>query len=310
MKDPTMTQPSPASPLLKLTLPKGRIQEKLLVLLGDMGLTLSTSSRSYRPVCNDPRLDVKVLKPQNIASLVGLGRHDCGFTGADWVAEQQADVVELLDLGLDPVSIVAALPEALLAEVGNPLEGAQLPHGRPWLVASEYPVLTQTWLAKHAINATYVRSYGATEALPPDDADMIVDNTATGSTLRQNRLAIVATVMTSTTRLIANKQVMDDPAKRVVLEEMVMLMEACLRARNKVLVEMNVEAERVEALLASVPAMRSPTVSPLHGANPAGQNGFAIKIAVDRLALPALLPTLKAAGAQDILVYKLEKILP
>jgi len=219
-------------------------------------------------------------------------------------------VVELLDLGLDPVSIVAALPEALLNEVGNPLQGATLPQQRPWLVASEYPGLTQGWLAKHGLNATYVRSYGATEALPPDDADIIVDNTATGSTLRQNRLAIIDIVMTSTTRFIAHPSAMADPVKSQILNEYVMLMQACLQARQKVLVEMNVESDNVEALLKHVPAMRSPTVSPLHGDKPAGQNGFAIKVAVDRAALPALLPLLKQAGAQDILVYKLEKIMP
>jgi ATP phosphoribosyltransferase len=288
-----------ATPLLKMTLPKGRIQEKLLTLLQGVGLSFSTSARSYRPVCNDPTLQAKVLKPQNIPALIALGRHDCGFTGADWVYEQQADVVELLDLGLDPVQIVAAMPESLAQGEQNPLTNKS----KQVVVASEYPRLTQDFIAKHQLNAVYVRSFGATEALPPEDADVIVDNTATGSTLRQNRLSIVDILMTSTTRFIANKEAYADPWKRQKLDELVLLLQAQLQARRRVLLEMNVSAEQFEGLIQVLPSMRAPTVAPLHN----GQ-GFAVKVAVETSKVPALIPQLVAAGATDLLEYKLEKI--
>jgi ATP phosphoribosyltransferase len=290
--------PDPSS-LLKMTLPKGRIQEKVLALLDEAGVSFRSSPRSYRPVSSDPTIEGKVLKPQNIPSLVALGRHDCGFTGADWVYEQRADVVELLDLGFDPVKVVAAMPEDLYNSPTNPLTNRD----RQVLIASEYPRLTQDFIAKHNLNALYVQSFGATEALPPEDADLIVDNTSTGTTLRHNRLVIVDELMRSTTRFIAHKSALDNPVKRQKLDELVMLMQASLRAKAKVLLEMNVSPEVFEAVVGQLPAMRSPTVSPLHGAD-----GFAVKVAVDKSDVAALVPRLVAAGARDILEYRLEKI--
>jgi ATP phosphoribosyltransferase len=291
--------PNPANPTLKLTLPKGRIQEKITLLLARMGLTFSASPRSYRPKCIDSSIETKVLKPQNIPTLISLGRHDCGFTGADWVYEHNADVVELLDLGFDPVTIVAAMPETLADGAENPMHNKT----RQVVVASEYPRLTADFIAKHQLNAVYVRSFGATEALPPEDADIIVDNTATGTTLRLNRLAIVDEIMHSTTRFIASKQAMADPWKRQKLEEMVMLMQACLRANKRVLLEMNVAKEVFDSVISQLPAMRSPTISHLHG-----EEGFAVKVAVDSAEVRTLIPRLVAAGAKDILEYKVEKI--
>lgn len=288
------------NPLL-LTLPKGRIQEKVLALLAEVGLGFRSSPRSYRPVCNDAAIVAKVLKPQNIPSLVALGRHDCGFTGADWVFEHDADVVELLDLGFDPVKIVAAMPESLYNSADNPFQNRE----RQMIVASEYPRLTQRFIADHNLNAVYVRSFGATEALPPEDADMIVDNTATGTTLRLNRLVIVEELMASTTRFIAHRKALENPAKRQKLDELVMLMQARLRADQKVLLEMNVSPEALEAIVAQLPCMRSPTVSPLHG-----ETGFAVKVAVPKAEVARLIPQLAAAGARDILEYRLEKIVP
>ncbi|MDX2084551.1 MAG: ATP phosphoribosyltransferase [Candidatus Melainabacteria bacterium] len=286
------------SPTLKLLLPKGRIQEKVMVLLAAVGHRYTVSNRSYKPVCSDAEIDAKILKAQNIPALVALGRHDCGFTGHDWVQEQQADVVELLDLGYDPVRIVAAVPEAFLqAPQGFPFTD------RPLVVASEYRGLTERYLAKKGYQAVFVQTYGATEALPPDDADMIVDNTATGSTLRLNRLAIVDTLLESTTRFVANRQSLQNPWKRRKLEELCMLMESSIRASKKVLLEMNVPKEALEAVVASLPSMKSPTVSPLFG-----EEGFAIKTAVDKADVSRLIPSLMAAGARDILEYHLEKI--
>jgi ATP phosphoribosyltransferase len=288
---------------LKLTLPKGRIQERVLSLLGAVGLEFKTSNRSYKPICSNLGVEAKILKAQNIPALVHLGRHDCGFTGVDWVFEQQADVVELLDLGFDPVTIVAAIPEALHQSADNPLTNKN----RQIVIASEYERCTRLLIDKHQLNAVYVRSFGATEAFPPEDADMIVDNTATGSTLAMNRLVVVDEVMRSTTRFIASKEAMANPVKRAQLEELVMLMQARLRAKSRVLLEMNVSEAvfvAVIGLLADL-SMNAPTVAPLHG-----QNGYAVKVAVPASDVPRLIPQLVAVGATDILEYKLEKIVP
>jgi ATP phosphoribosyltransferase len=280
---------------LKLLLPKGRIQPKVFALLERIGLAFTNGDHSLRPACAHPSIEAKLLKPQNIPALVSLGRHDAGFTGRDWVVEQDADVVELVDLAFDPVRIVAAVPEGLA-------------HGgwrtRAIVVASEYRNLTARYISDQGLNAVFVPSYGATEALPPEDADMIVDNTATGATLAQNRLVIVDELMRSTTRFVANRGAMAHPVKRRMLAEMTMLMESTLNAGERVLLEMNVPRECFEAVVAVLPCMRAPTVSPLHG-----EQGFAVKAAVARRDVPGLLPKLVATGAHDILEYRLEKIL-
>jgi ATP phosphoribosyltransferase len=284
------------TPTLKLVLPKGRIQERVMHLLSRAGLQFRLDSRSYRPTCSDPSVEVKLLKPQNIPTLVSLGRHDCGFTGWDWVCEQQATVTELMDLGFDPVRIVAAVPEGL------DLAAAQASN-RPLVVASEYQELTRQYIAQKGLNAVLIKTYGATEALPPEDADMIVDNTSTGSTLRLNRLTITDELMRSTTRFIADPAAMQDSWKAEKLHQLVMLMQSVQAAEDKVLLEMNVSADDFDQLVAQLPAMRSPTVSPLYQ-----QAGFAVKVAVPSKEVARLIPLLKAHGAQDILEYKLEKI--
>jgi ATP phosphoribosyltransferase len=282
---------------LKLTLPKGRIQDKVLALLAQIGLRFHFDARSYRPTCSDPGIEAKMLKPQNIPALVALGRHDCGFTGHDWLVEQEADVVELLDLGLDPVRIVAAMPEGT-----THLLAAQ-PADRPLIIASEYRKLAADFIAQKSLQAVFIQTYGATEALPPEDADLIIDNSATGSTLRASRLVEVAELLRSTTRFIACPRALDDPERRRRLEEMCMLMRASLQASQRVLLEMNVPRDLLEAVVRILPCMRSPTVSPLYR-----EEGFAVKVAVPAADVPRLIPLLYGAGARDILEYKVEKI--
>lgn len=282
---------------LKMTIPTGRIQEKVLALLERVGVKLSANGRSYRPACSQPDIEIKLLKAQNIPSLVALGRHECGFSGFDWITEQEADVVELMDLEYDPVRIVAAVPEQL-AENDRYLD-----LGRPIIVASEYRKLTAEFLKGKKLDAIFVQTFGATEALPPEDADMIVDNTSTGTTLRANRLIEIETLMKSTTRFICNRQVLENPVKRRRLEELTMLMKSTIRAKEKVLLEMNVSREDFERLVVSLPCMRAPTISELYNGD-----GYAIKIAVPVPEVPALIPRLVALGARDILEYKLEKI--
>ena len=281
---------------LKLILPKGRIRDKVAVLMGRVGLSVRLDDRSYRPSCTDEGVEVKVLKPQNVPQLVALGRHDCGFAGRDWIVEQGADVVELLDLGFDPVRIVAAMPDELAASPDR--------FSRRLVVASEYRKLATDYIASKKLDAVFVQTYGATEALPPEDADVIVDNVATGATLKSNRLTIVDEIMRSTTRFIANREAMADPWKKRKLEEHEMLMKSAMNADERVLLEMNVPADGLERVVSGLPCMRSPTVSPLHKSE-----GFAVKVAVPAREVPTLIPMLRERGATDILEYKVEKIL-
>lgn len=286
----------PAS-VLRMTIPTGRIQEKVLALLKQIGVNFTTSYRSYRPTCTGPGIQGKMLKSQNIPNLVALGRHDCGFSGGDWITETQADVVELLDLQYDPVRIIAAMPEALANE------GRASWAKRPLIIASEYRRLTTEYIERNKLNAVFLQTFGATEALPPEDADMIIDNTSTGQTLESNRLIIVDEIMRSTTRFICNRQALENPVKRQKLEELKMLMESALRAKQKVLLEMNVDKADFERVVSNLPCMRSPTISELYN-----HEGYAIKIAVPIGDVPDLIPKLVALGARDILEYKLEKI--
>ena len=171
---------SPNLSPLRLALPKGSMEESVFELLQDSGIRLHASSRGYRPTISLPGFEVKILRPQNIAKMLDLGSRDLGFAGADWVAEHGVDLVELLDTDLDPVRIVAAAPSALLENGGLPK--------RHLVVASEYERLTESWLNRQQLDATFVLSYGATEVFPPEDADIIVDNTSSGNTLRANDL--------------------------------------------------------------------------------------------------------------------------
>gem|GEM_PF-496371 len=242
--------------------------------------------------------ETKLLKPQNIVEMLHAGTRDLGFVGADWVAELEADLVEVLDLDLDPVQVVAAAPTALLDAQGR------LPT-RPLVVASEYERLTRAWVASAGLDADVVRSYGATEVFPPEDADLIVDNTATGATLVANGLQIVALVMRSSTRLYASRAAWEDPERRARIEDLALVLGSVLAARKRVMVEVNVTAERLEALVAILPCMREPTVSALHG-----DAGFAVKAAVPRADLPTLIPAVRAVGGTDIVVSALSQIVP
>lgn len=284
---------------LRLTIPKGRIQEKVMTLLGQIGMNFLADGRSYRPLCSDPYVVTKLLKSQNIPSLVALGRHDCGFSGYDWIVEQDADVVQLLDLNFDPVKIVAAMPEDLVGDADFKTKD----FGRKLIVASEYQNLTKRFIERNKLNAIFVQTFGATEALPPEDADVIVDNTSTGTTLKHNRLLVVEELMRSTTRFICNKQALEDPIKRKMLEEMTMLMKSTLLAKEKVMLEMNVSKDDFEKVVSNLPCMRAPTISELYNGD-----GYAIKIAVPVKEVPDLIPTLVSMGARDILEYKVEKI--
>lgn len=280
---------------LKILLPKGRIYDNVISLFSGAGISIKLPERAYRPSVNQDDLEAKVMKPQNIGKLLELGAHDVGFTGRDWIEETDADVVEIMDLGFDSVRIVAAVP--------NAMDDVALKSKRV-IVATEYEKIAKRWLEQQKINSLVVRTYGATEVFPPDDSDMIIDNTSTGRTLIENGLRIVDTIMTSSTRMFASKQAMENPKKKKKILELKMLFEAVLDARDRVMLEMNVVKSQFEGLVKGLPSMRSPTVAPLYG-----DDGYAIKIAVKRSEVPTLLPKLKELGATDILEYELRKVL-
>ncbi len=281
--------------ILRFALPKGRMQNGVLSLLKDAGIHVSGQDRGYRPSISLPNVEVKVLKPQNIIQMLHAGSRDFGFAGADWVEEHQANVVELLDTGLDPVKLVAAAPRSLLVE-------GKLPK-QPLVIASEYQQLTKSWIKKRGLDATFVHSYGATEVFPPEDADCIVDNTATGSTLKANDLYIVDELMKSSTRLYANPSRLENKYCRERLESFVLLIKSVLEARTRAMVELNVSKEALERVVKVLPCMREVTISELRE-----QKGYALRSAVPRKALPELIPTIKAAGGTDIVVSSITQI--
>jgi ATP phosphoribosyltransferase len=281
---------------LKILLPKGRIYENVVRLFAESGISVQAAERSYFPRVSDPGISAKIMKPQNIAPIIELGRHDAGFTGLDWIAERGSDVVEVMDLALDPVSIVLAAPR------GETRESLK---ARPIVVATEYEGIARTYLAKQGYRFTLLRSFGTTEVFPPDDADAIVDNISSGGTLRENGLEVVDTIMASSTRFIASRAAMADPDKSQRIRDLASVFRAILDAEAKVMLEMNVPGDKLEDVVAALPCMRAPTVSPLYR-----ESGYSVKAAVPRRDTGALIPRLKRLGAGDILEYEIRKVVP
>ena len=292
-----MVRQSSDAACLRLGLPKGRMEQAVLTLLADAGIRVTPGARGYRPHVSVADTEAKLLKPQNIVEMLALGSRDVGFAGADWAAELQMDVVELLDTGLDPVQVVAAAPPVLLKD-------GRLP-ARRLVIASEYQRLTRHWIAQRGLAAEFVLSYGATEVFPPEDADVIVDNTATGATLEANGLAVVDVLMRSSTRVYANRAVLDDPARRRRIDDFVLLINSVLEARRRVMLEVNASAACLDAVVAVLPSMRQATVAPLFS-----NGGYAVKAAVPRDCLPQVIPAVKAAGGTDVVVSTLSQIVP
>lgn len=282
-----------------LALPKGHMQENIFKLFEEAGLKVSLgNARGYRPTIPLKNYDVKLLKPQNILGMLHAGTRDCGFAGADWVDELNLEVVEVLDTQLDPVRIVAAAPSVdILAKGGL--------GGRKVIVASEYEQLTRKWLDAKGIPYTFLRAYGATESLPPEDADVIVDNAATGSTLKANQLEVFDTLMQSTTRLFASKAAWADPAKRARIEKLATLLKSVLDARKRLMVTFNCPVDKLEHMIANLPALKAPTVSKLHG-----EAGYAIQVAVEVSIVPTLVVHIREEGGSDIVVTSIKMLIP
>jgi ATP phosphoribosyltransferase len=237
--------------VVHLALPKGRMQENVQTLLADAGIRLTFDRRGYRPTLSLQGFETKLLKPQNIVEMLHVGSRDVGFAGADWVAEKEVELVELFDTGMDPVRIVGACEPSFLRN--------DRPRPGPFLVATEYERLTRRWLEREQLEGRVVRTYGATEVFPPEDADCIVDNTSTGATLKANGLVIFAELLRSSTRLYAHPRSMDDPGKREVIEHLVVLVRSVMDARKRVMVEINVPPDQLEALVAILPCVILPS---------------------------------------------------
>jgi ATP phosphoribosyltransferase len=288
--------------MLSLALPKGSLEEQTLLLFAQADMEIKKSSRAYNPDCDDPRIDrVKVLRPQEIPVFVQDGYFDIGISGHDWIRESGADVVEVAELpyaktGTGFVQMVLAVPQE------SPIESAQdiAPGSR---ITTEFPKATKAFFDDLGIPVEVHFSYGATEAKVPEMMDALVDLTETGSTLRRNGLKIVDVVLTSTTRLLANKESWADPAKRAEIEEVRTLLLGVIEARGKVLLSMNVPADQLEAVIAKLPAMKKPTVSQLYGST-----AYEITTVAEKATVNELIPELKKAGAEDILELPISKI--
>lgn len=286
---------------LRILLAKGRIYESVYGLLSDVGISIQLKDRTYFPTTNQEDLAFQIVKPQITSALLASNRADVGFSGKDWVYENgvQDQVEEIMDLGFDPVRIVAAIPNTV--DYDSLLKN-------PVTIATEYQTLSRKWVEEKKLDGTIFRTWGTSEGFVQDTKDslaqILIDNTSTGSSLKANNLKIVDTLMTSSTRMYASKEAMANPEKKQKIMELKMLFESVLNARNRVMLEMNVAKDKIDELIKGIPSMKSPTVSPLYG-----DDGFAVKIAVKKSEVPTLLPKLHALGATDILEYALRKVM-
>ncbi|HLG67962.1 MAG TPA: ATP phosphoribosyltransferase [Acidimicrobiales bacterium] len=292
--------------MLRLVLPKGSLERATLELFAAADLAVTRSSDvDYRGSIADPRVsEVRILRPQEIPEYVAEGLFDLGITGRDWIEERGSEVVSLGELAYskatsEPVRVVLAVPADAPYDTLEDLRK----HPSPLRVSTEYPQLTARALAAIGVEADVSLSYGATEAKVPDIADCVVEITETGRALRAAGLRVVGTLLVSRTELIANPVSAADPERRHAMEQILTLLQGTLEAREKVLVKMNVPADRLEEVVAALPALRAPTVSAL-----SGTEGFAVETVVPKAVINTLIPALKDQGATDILELALSKI--
>ena len=287
---------------IKLGLPKGSLQESTFALMKRAGWNFKVSSRSYMPSVDDPGIAARLIRPQEIARYVELGLLDAGLTGYDWIYENGADIVEVAELCYskatsNPVRWVVAVPNDSPIQTVKDLQGKR--------IATEAVGLTTRYLAQHGVTAEVEFSWGATEVKAPELVDAIVELTETGSSLRANQLRIVDTVLTSTTRLIANKAAWGDPGKRAKIDQLALLLSGALNAENKVLLKMNAKKADVATIGRVLPSLPSPTVNTL-----SDPSWVAIETVVDESVVREIIPRLKAAGASGIIELALNKVVP
>lgn len=286
---------------MKLGLPKGSLQESTLALFKRAGFSFAVSSRSYSAICDDPEIAGTLIRAQEMSRYVQDGVFDVGLTGLDWIHENRSDVVEVADLiyakqSMRPVRWVLAVPESSPFKSVKDLQGKR--------IATEVVNLTADYLQANDVQADVEFSWGATEAKAPDLVDAIVEVTETGSSLRANKYRIIDTVLESWTKLIANRDAMNDPWKRERIESMAMLLKAAIEAGGKVGLKMNVHKKDINAVREVLPSITSPTVSHLMDSD-----YMALEVILEEAFVKKILPDLKRAGAIGIIEYPLNKII-
>ena len=289
--------------MLKIVLPKGSLEKATLDLFEAADLSVvRSSSVDYKASIDDPRVaEVRILRPQEIATYVQEGLFDIGITGRDWIEETASEVVSLGELRYSkataqPVRVVVAVADSSSAQSAKDLKDGVR-------VTTEYPEMTRRYFANLGIKADIRLSYGASEAKIPDIADCVVDITETGRALRAAGLRIIDTMLTSYTELIANKESFADPVKRHAMEQIMTVLTGTLEARDKVLLKLNVSENAMEKVLALLPAAKSPTVSRL------ASGDYAIESVVTKRGINTLIPDLIDAGASDLLEIPISKII-
>jgi ATP phosphoribosyltransferase len=287
-------------PVLKLGLPKGSLEQAAIEKMAKAGFNISVSDRSYIPYVDDDHLEIRLIRAQEVSRYVEHGYLDCGITGHDWIQENGSNVHEVGEflfskVTRQPTRWVLAVPEESPVRSVKDLKGKR--------IATEVVNLTKKYLRQHGVKAEVEFSWGATEVKAHELVDAIVDITETGSSLRANKLRIVDTLLISTPRLIANHTAWKDPWKRQKIETMALLLKGAMEAETKVGVKMNIEEKNLAKLLNSLPALRNPTVSNL------SQSGWvAVETIIDEHIIRELIPQLKAAGAEGIIEYPLNKV--
>lgn len=285
---------------LKMGIPKGSLQESSLQLFRRAGYEITVSPRSYFPRIDDDEIECMLIRAQEMARYVEDGVLDAGLTGKDWILENQADVCEVADLiyakqTLGKVRWVLAVP------VASPVTGVRDLEGK--IIATELVHVTERYLASHGVKARVEFSWGATEVKPPVLADAIVEVTETGSSLRANGLRIVETVLESNTKFIANHAAWNDSWKRPKMETVVLLLKGAIEASGKVGLMLNVRRTDLESVLAVLPALKRPTIS-----NLSDPDWLAVNTVIEEKTVREIIPRLKAANAQGIVEYPLNKI--
>jgi len=285
---------------LNLGLPSGSLMDATFALFESAGFSIAGNKRSYRPACDDPELHISLLRAQEISRYVENGHLDAGITGRDWVMENASKVTELAVLPFSkatarPTRWVLVVPESSPIREVKDLEGKR--------VATEAVGLTKRFFEEQGVSVEVEFSWGATEVKVPDLVDAIVDITETGSSLRANKLRIVATLMESFPVLIANSATLADDWKRHKLENIALLLQGALNARGMVGLKMNLPKEKLQFLLAELPALRNPTIAPL-----AQEGWVAVETVIEEKIVRELIPQLKSLGAEGIIEYPLKKV--
>jgi ATP phosphoribosyltransferase len=285
---------------LRIGLPSGSLQEATLELFAKAGYRITLNKRSYKPAIDDPELEVRLLRAQEISRYVERGFLDCGITGKDWIEENGSNVTVLGDLSYSkassrPTRWVLVVPE------NSPIQRIEDLAGKR--IATEAVGITRRFLREHGVEAAVEFSWGATEVKVPELVDAIVEITETGASLQANNLRILHVLTESYPQVIANQDAMRDPWKETKLRRIFLLLQGALNARDKVGLKMNLEESKLSDLLGRLPALRNPTISPL------AQGGWvAIETVIDETVVREIIPELKLLGAEGIIEYPLNKV--